>query len=161
MSILDQPSNNESELDFHNRGFLSNPHGLIKSDHSHFNGMTPVDPTPVSFYSSHSQVLSNGHTSPELNVATVNGVQIPLDDKDEMQNGQLGPISGAPFNCPSPQTPGGKKSFVEGQGNSAPAVYPWMKRIHVSHGKRNVFSLFSINHKKLKHCCPSYWDIEK
>ena len=140
MSILDHTGGNEADLDYHNRRFLSNAHGLIKSDQTHFNGLNSIDPNSTSFYSNQNQVVTNGHASPDVNSTSINGVRISLDDKDEIQNGQLGQISAASFNCPSPQTPGGKKSFIpdgapEGQGNSGPAVYPWMKRIHVSHGE--------------------------
>ena len=132
MSILDQASNNEGELDYHNRGFLPSSHALIKSDQAHFGALNPMDPNPMSFYPGHAPAVSNGHTSPEMN---------PTGLKEDIPNGTMGQVPPPGFSCPSPSTPGSKKSFVpdgpgDGHGNpGSGVVYPWMKRIHVSHGK--------------------------
>ena len=142
--MLDQPSHSEGELDYHNRGFLPSTHALIKPDQPHhFGALNQLDPNPMPFYGAHNPVVSNGHTSPEMNPPNLNAVRGPIDDKDELQNGSLGQVPAPGFNCPSPTNPSGKKNFMpdvsgDSHGNSGPAVvYPWMKRIHVSHGKFN------------------------
>ena len=147
MSLLDQPASNEAEIEFHNRNFISNSHGLVKSDPPHFNGLNPLEPNPMPFY--HTPVPSNGHTSP----SNVNIGRTPLDDKEDLHNGQMSQMQPGGFNCPSPQTPGGKKNFgpdgaAEGQGNGGQnVVYPWMKRIHVSHGELILYELNVVLNK--------------
>ena len=148
MSMLDQQSTTEGELDFHNRGFLPGTHALIKPDQPHFGALSSMEPNPMSFYSAHNPVVSNGHTSPEMSAPNLNAVRGPLDEKEEIPNGVIGQVPAPGFNCPSPTTPGGKKSFLpdvagDSHGSSGPAVvYPWMKRIHVSHGEFNLSFIF-------------------
>lgn len=107
------------------------------------------NPVSMSYYHPN----NGGSSSPELAMQSLHGMRGVHTSTDAAQNGRIPTPLSTNINSPTSQNGISEEEFgsdginSRGSDSTPPVVYPWMKRIHVSHGKwTSVFGPKNITH---------------
>jgi len=123
-----ETANGEDYLPKH---FATPVQDMAKSDRRQVNGYGKGGANSIPYFQP--QVSSNGSSNSDMTLGNMQSLRMPNSKHDQSQpdTGIISPVSQNGLSDDDYCTDAGKNRM---SGSGPPVVYPWMKRIHVSHG---------------------------